>query len=554
MNLRLLFEYRSGRVIAVFRAVLALLFLVALLLEPADEFIKISAGRTVVVGYVVVSLLLIVLAWRSWWYDQALALPMLVLDVVLFLATVYLTESLDTDFGSPFLALFALAVLSATLRWDWRAAARTGVIVTLLFAIVGAAMIFAHQPLDMLRFSRRTFYMVALLLVLIWFGLQRRDPHVPMLDVASEGSAVDGRLWVALEYAMAQIGAPRGFIVWVDSEEPWIELRRIDQSGRNAERHGPEALAEIESASAEARLFDIVRHRKLVRQQDGLPRVLPLASPVPFARAAGIDEGLSLPLRTASGQGLLVLGGIEGPGPDYVTLGSVVAREIGNAFDREAVARFEREALVARTRSALARDLHDSVAQSLAGACFRLEALRRGLHDGHVVDCETATAEIATVRDALRREQGHVRLLIDGLRNPAQPPEQRELESDLAAALTDAGAHWGVSTALVATMKTNIPGWLSHEIQQLVREAVANAARHGLARQVTVRLARAGGWIAIDIVDDGCGFDVASRANRPWSISERVVALGGELTVDSGTSGTHLAIAVPGGPDAGANA
>lgn len=554
MNLRLLFEYRSGRVIAVFRAVLAVVFLFALVVEPAAASPKLRVSEMLLAGYVGISLLLIVLAWRSWWYDQQLALPMLVLDVVVFLVTVYLTESLDADFGSPFLALFALAVLSATLRWDWRVAARTGVVVTVLFVIAGFGMIFADQPLDLFRFGRRTFYMVALLLVLVWFGLQRRDPHVPMLDVSSEGPTADVRLWVALEYAMAQVGAPRGLIAWADAEEPWIELRRIDAAGRSADRSGPEFLDELEETGREARLFDIGRRRKLVRTDDSPPRALPLTSPVPFAQAAGINEGLSLPFRAASGQGLVLLGGIAGPGPDYVTLGTVVAREIGNAFDRETVARFERETLVARTRSALARDLHDSVAQSLAGACFRLEALRLGLHDGHVADCAAAATDIAIVRDALRREQGHVRSLIDGLRNPAQPLQQRNLEADLAAALADAGAHWGVTAGLATTAPTQVPGWLSHEIQQLVREAVANAARHGLASKVTVRLAPAAGRIAIGIVDDGRGFDVASRANRPWSISERVVALGGELTVDSGTSGTHLAITLPGGPDAGVNA
>lgn len=553
MNLRALFEYRSGRVIAVFRAVLAVVFLLALAMEPAARSGNIPLGEQLLTGYVGVSFFLIWLAWRSWWYDHQLALPVLVLDVGVFIVAVYLTESLDSDFGSPFLALFTLVVLSATLRWNWRAAARVGVIVILLFVTAGFAIMLMHLPLDQLRMARRTFYMSALLLVLVWFGLQRREPQVPMLTIAAENMPAGDELWVALEYAMAQLGAPVGLIAWADSEEPWIDWRLIDAVGRGAHRSGPEVALEL-GVPGNARLFDLERRRKLVRQPKGFVQLTTLTNPVPFTAEAGIREGLALPFRAVTGQGLLVLGGIVGLGPDYLELGDAVAREIGIAFNRTIVERYEREALVTRTRNALARDLHDSVAQSLAGACFRLEALRRDIHDGERADFEGAAAEIATVRDALRQEQGHVRMLIDGLRNPAPALQQCDLEADLANVLADAGAHWGVTARLAATTRCEVPRWLSYEIQQLVREAVANAARHGLAREVLVNLGRENGNITLGVSDDGGGFVVARRASRPWSISERVAALGGQLTVDSGTDGTHLAIVLPGRPEVGVNA
>lgn len=567
MNLRTLFEYRSGRVIAVFRAVLALVFLGAVLIEPIAGTGNLRLGELLLGAYLLLGMLLIVLAWRSWWYDQRLAVAMLAIDVIVFLAAVYLTESSNADFGSPFLALFALIVLSATLRWDWRAAARTGAIVTVLFVAVGFALTAAHFPLDMFRFGRRTFYMAALLLVLVWFGIQRREPHVPTLDIPADDrsgtQAGDGALWAALEFAMTVIGAPRGMLAWSDADEPWIELRCIGPGSRTAERVGPDALAGWDAATREPRLFDLDHGRKLVRDRDGGTRALALSSPVPFGPAGGITEGLSLPFHSVSGDGLLVLGGIPGLGPDYITLGQGLAREIGTAFDRLTVTRFERDALVARTRSAIARDLHDSVAQSLAGACFRLEALRRSIQQTPVDDFTIAETEIVSVRDALRREQGHIRSLIESLRAPAQPPQWRDLHADLTATLADAATHWGVIADLVSTGPADVPGWLSHEIQQLVREAVANAARHGHAARVKVELtapeahsaafsgsAGAPGQarrIKLAIADDGHGFDAAAQACRPWSISERVAALDGDLTVDSGTTGTRLAISLPTG-------
>ena len=212
MNLRTLFEYRSGRVIAVFRVVIALVFIGALVIEPIGYSHNLRLSEYLLGGYLALGAGMIVVAWRSWWFDQLLAWPMLVVDGVVFLAAIYLTESLDADFGSPFLAMFALVVLSATLRWDWRVAARTGVAVTMLFVAVGVVMYLIQHDFDQYRFVRRAFYMAALLLVLLWFGIQRREPQVPPLVVPADSGTGDAALWAALDYAMGLVGAARGVV------------------------------------------------------------------------------------------------------------------------------------------------------------------------------------------------------------------------------------------------------------------------------------------------------------------------------------------------------
>ena len=127
----------------------------------------------------------------------------------------------------------------------------------------------------------------------------------------------------------------------------------------------------------------------------------------------------------------------------------------------------------------------------------------------------------------------------------AQAAQRRDLRSDLDVTLADAGTHWGIAAQLAAPGRVDVPGWLSHEVQQLVREAVANAARHGAAREVTVTLASASVGLDLTVADDGCGFDAAARAQWPRSISERVAALDGVLSVESGRGGTRLAITLP---------
>ncbi|MBC2670767.1 sensor histidine kinase [Novosphingobium piscinae] len=545
MSARALFENRSGRVIALFRAILVGVFLIAVWIEPVATHASLDRGKVLLGLYLLVSVGAVVVAWRSWWFDQRLARIMLALDVLVFVASVFVTEAANADFTSPFLALFALAILSATLRWDWRMAALTGLAATGLFLLAGSLTWHLGLPIDLYRFGRRALYMMALLLVLVWFGLQRRDPHVAPLDLATaegEGQAdrwADLR-WQALDYAMAVTGARRGVLAWSEAEEPWLDLHEVAPGDRQLRRLGPDALPGWDEGHDEVCLFDAPRQRKLIRDSDNLPRALPLRARLVLASHYGIAEGLALPLSCVSGFGVIVLGEITGPGQDFVTLGEIIAREVSNAFNRVAVLQFEREALLARTRGAIARDLHDSVAQSLAGACFRLEALRRNPRTQ-----PAAGEELLAIREALRCEQERVRRLIDTLRSPSGAPDQRDLAPDLETSAQDAAMHWSTRVSLDLAEGLVVPGWYSHELQQLVREAVANAARHGHAGLINVRLARHGHGLALDIADDGSGFDAATRTRQPWSIRERVAALGGTLDVASGLDGTRLAIRLP---------
>lgn len=547
MTIKDIFENRSGRVIALFRVVLVLVFLVAVLIEPVARQTSLDLGRTLLWSYLLVSVGAAVVAWRSWWFDQQFAPFLLVLDVLVFMVAVFVTESANADFTSPFLALFALAVLSATLRWDWRVAAGTGIAATALFVLVGFTIWGLGLPLDVFRFGRRGLYMLALLLVLVWVGVQRRDPYVPPPDLVGEdgpiGSESEAQLrWQALAYAMAVTGARRGVLAWSDAEEPWLDLHIADPARKELQRLGPDEIPDWEEGADEVRLFDLPRSRKLVRNADSLPSARILRAPMALAAHLGLAEGLTLPLRCISGSGVIVLSGIPGPGADFLALGSILARELSNAIDRTGVMVLEREAMLSRTRGAIARDLHDSVAQSLAGACFRLEALRRTQPQGSPVD-----GELATIRDALRREQDHVRALIETLRSPASPPQPRQLEQDLRETASDAAVHWNVTVDLTAPQDTEVPGWYSHELQQLLREAVANAAKHGRASRVTVSVQRAGQAITLVIVDNGSGFNLATSTRQPWSIRERVAALGGNLEVDSDAQGTRLSIILPAG-------
>ena len=91
------------------------------------------------------------------------------------------------------------------------------------------------------------------------------------------------------------------------------------------------------------------------------------------------------------------------------------------------------------------------------------------------------------------------------------------------------------------------------EVYQIIHEALANVRKHAKASDVQIRLEEQDGIAQLVISDDGCGFPEVSggmaegAANAwPWSIHERVRALGGSLKVESSvTRGARLLLEIP---------
>ena len=88
----------------------------------------------------------------------------------------------------------------------------------------------------------------------------------------------------------------------------------------------------------------------------------------------------------------------------------------------------------------------------------------------------------------------------------------------------------------------------------MVRESLANAARHGGAAHVEVEIAAAGDGLAVRVTDDGRGFpfsgryDLAELERRdmgPRTMRARIAALGGDLVIESSNQGSRLEMKLP---------
>ena len=83
----------------------------------------------------------------------------------------------------------------------------------------------------------------------------------------------------------------------------------------------------------------------------------------------------------------------------------------------------------------------------------------------------------------------------------------------------------------------NLPPDVEQCIYRVTQEALANAAHHAQAKQVTVKLLREDGSPTLTVSDDGCGFDSSAiDAERHLGIRgmrERTEMVGGTLEIES---------------------
>ena len=88
---------------------------------------------------------------------------------------------------------------------------------------------------------------------------------------------------------------------------------------------------------------------------------------------------------------------------------------------------------------------------------------------------------------------------------------------------------------------------LETTVYRLVQEALTNVAKHARAEHARVAVGTAGGRLAVEIADDGTGFDpdTATSGFGLAGMRERVALSGGELDVTPGPSGTTVRALLP---------
>jgi signal transduction histidine kinase len=296
-------------------------------------------------------------------------------------------------------------------------------------------------------------------------------------------------------------------------------------------------------------IFDLEKNRVIAGRPTGRSVVVPPISPKLISHM-GVSSGLAIPVETADFGGLVVVDGVPGLCSDHLAIAADVGREISAALERCSVLRASEDNAAARTRLALARDLHDSFVQILAGTSFRLEAIRQNAQSGKDV-----LGHIEGLQSVLSQQQRELRVLISQLRGEERASEKTDTQPGLRELAERLSRQWGLTCTVDCLGQVRpLPTAMQHEIHQLFRETVANAARHGKAAEVHLTLNIDSDFISLVVNDNGCGFPGAARGGdgdthvelaAPRSLSERVRGAGGDIRVSSGPTGSTVTVRLP---------
>jgi signal transduction histidine kinase len=242
-----------------------------------------------------------------------------------------------------------------------------------------------------------------------------------------------------------------------------------------------------------------------------------------------------------------------------ISIGALVMLEVvqlplaGSLARRLRQRQDEREGLLRRAleasdveRRQIAGDLHDGVVQDLAGVAFALSAAARRDPDPEA-DAALLETSAGTVRSSIRALRS---LVVD-----IYPPDLEDVS--LASALAELAARLG-ERGIEATLDTQalaepLPDPTARLLYRSAQEGVRNVLAHAQATAVRITATTTAAGAAIEVADDGRGYDDEVRAARPGEGHVGLVTLrglvqdaGGTMAIESEPgAGTTLRVEVP---------
>jgi len=202
--------------------------------------------------------------------------------------------------------------------------------------------------------------------------------------------------------------------------------------------------------------------------------------------------------------------------------------------ERHVNARISKATALAERRR-VARDLHDGIAQDLAFIAAHGPRFVEELGDDHPV--------VIAAKRALAISRSTISELSD--------PDGATVHESLQAVALELRDRFGLSIVVNAQLDRDLSASEREHLTRIAREAIANAAGHGGARNVIVSLRHTDAGIALRVIDDGCGIARADLPPAPEgfglrSMRERAAAMGGQVNVrQPAQGGTELEVVLP---------
>jgi signal transduction histidine kinase len=551
-------QTRTDRFIASARVAIAAFSLLAIWIDRSQPAWAPDLAYAILITYLAFSGVLLVESRRERVHSGAFALVSHLVDLAVFSALMLLTEGPT----SPFFLLFTFSLVSAAFRWRWKGALWTALAILALLVVTAAISdeLAPGMPMRIEQLLIRCAHVMVIGSMLVYFGFhqQRAAEEAARLAAWQPDPDVGADIRSVLDACLAHVAnvydAPRVVLMLESEGEPWTSVSTWEHGAFHQDR--------LDLASLEAIVPEGLAEASFMRRQEGDILVADELGRVSLWRGEqpgsdlpdhGFEQVLSVPVRSQHASGRLFIADKQDFAREELTLASLVAAQIGVLLDRIQVIESAQAAATAEERLRLARDLHDGILQTLAGTALQLETIRR------LVDKDPATVEkrIQEMQSWLVDEQRETRRFIGKLRPPG-PWVRSGLSaepSDLPALVRALEQQWGAAIYLPArAAKLELPANMEFHVRNILREAVANAVRHGGATEVRLKAETRQGEVTLVIADNGTGLPEHGRFDErhcvehrigPRSLRERVVSLGGSLVIDSTPAGVTLSIKLP---------
>jgi len=356
-------------------------------------------------------------------------------------------------------------------------------------------------------------------------------------------------VWQTLAACTQLFEAGGAVMAWEDREEPWLFVARLSDEGLDWSEHEAITFEPIvDPAIADAPFF--LEGDTVVRSsgRESIP------APIHPDMRERLDarDIVVIPVRGEASQGFIFILEPAVRTEPMFALGEVIGRLVEDQIDAVARCKVVQRDSIAEERLRVARDLHDGLLQSFTGVVLQLETI----YD--ILDREPARARkmLTEAQGIIMSDQRELRAYVETLR-----PRRRGIEAvfDFPGRLEDLRKRfreqWSINVMIDAEhVDPNISKHLGQETFRLIQEAVTNAAKHGAASVVEVRLRTADSRMSIEVKDNGTGFPFHGRVELaairekgigPAALADRVASLNGDLAVESSDHGARLEITVP---------
>jgi len=186
-------------------------------------------------------------------------------------------------------------------------------------------------------------------------------------------------------------------------------------------------------------------------------------------------------------------------------------------------------------RERMARELHDTLAQGVAGLILQLEAIKEHQQQNRYPQAETMLRQAIT---RARSTLGESRAAIENLRND-KGDFKKAVEAMIAQIKSVSKVDYQLTLNLIENRP--IPQNIQHHAERVLHEALANINKHAGAAQAQINIEQKQSTLSLHITDDGTGFDT----NQPYA--EGCFGLQGLAERARLTHSQYMVTSTPGG-------